>query len=96
MKEEKNYSALIALALLIINAIIVFFGRIYFPQNFDPANTSFFENYYILTLGMCFIVAMLMFFGMAFWYFGKELIDETKSLINYIKNKRKNACTLKN
>ena len=85
MKEERNYSALIAVGILIINAIIVFFGRIYFPDNFQPATTSFFENYWVLTLGACFVIAMLLFFGMAVWYFGKELIDETKSIINYFK-----------
>ena len=85
MKEEKNYSVLIAVGILIINTIIVFFGRIYFPDNFQPVTTSFFENYWVLTLGVCFVISMLLFFGMAAWYFGKELIDETKSLINYFK-----------
>lgn len=85
MKEEQNYSVLIAVGILIINAIIVFFGRIYFPDNFQPATTSFFENYQVLTFGVCFVISMLLFFGMSAWYFGKELIHEIKLLINYFK-----------
>lgn len=77
---KKNYPILTAFIILITSAIIVYFGRIYFPENFHPETVSFFENYYVLTLGLCFVMGMvsLCIFGLC-WIYG-ELVKEIKQI----------------
>ena len=71
--KKENLSWLIPTIILIANIFIVYYGRIYFPNNFKPKETSFFENYIIwclfeigciaipaLLLGMiCLIIIMI-------------------------------------
>jgi len=63
-----NHIGLISFVLLILFGIIVYFGRIYFPENFHPELVSFFDNYWVLVLGTLFIVSILaLFLGMLFY-----------------------------
>lgn len=63
-----NHIGLISFVLLILFGIIVYFGRIYFPENFHPESVSFFDNYWVLVLGTLFIVSILaLFLGMLFY-----------------------------
>jgi hypothetical protein len=68
---KRDYTALVAVVTLIVCAIIVYFGRIYFPENFNPETVSFFENYWVLTLGLCIL---------GLWWVGSELVKDVKSL----------------
>ncbi len=77
---KQRYTILIAVIILIINAIIVYFGRIYFPKNFSPETVTFFENYWVLTLGLCFFVALTSVCIIFIWFIGIELIKDVKSL----------------
>ena len=77
---KRNYPVLIAVFILIINAIIVYFGRIYFPKNFHPETVSFFENYWVLTLGLCFVVTLIALSILSLLWVFSSLIKEIKSL----------------
>lgn len=79
--EEKKYAVLGAVITLIVNAIIVYFGRIYFPKNFMPETVSFFENYWVLTFGMCLVVGVTCLIILVFWFIGGNLIKEIKSAL---------------
>ncbi len=80
-RDIEFYPVLSAVAIILINCVIVYFGRIYHPDNFrSTPDVTFFENLWVLTLGECFIGAIIAFIVWALWYFGKELIDEIKSL----------------
>lgn len=58
---KKFYPATTAIIILIINVFVVWIGRIYFPVNFLSETTSFFENYWILTAGECFVMLLILF-----------------------------------
>lgn len=75
-----KYSTIISLAILIVNAIIVYFGRIFFPRNFQPETISFFENYWVLTLGMCFVIGIFTICVLALLWLYSSLIEELKTL----------------
>lgn len=77
---KRDYTVLPAVVILILCAIIVYFGRIYFPENFQPQTVSFFENYWVLTLGFCFVVGLISISLFGLWWIGSELIKEVKSL----------------
>ena len=77
---KRDYTALAAVVTLIVCAIIVYFGRIYFPENFQPETVSFFENYWVLTLGLCFIVGLISICILGLWCIGSELVKDVKSL----------------
>jgi len=83
-KDIEFYPTLIAVAVILINCIIVYFGRIYHPDNFVTDGlgkpVTFFENLWVLTLGEAFIGGIILFFVWFFWYFTREIIRETKSL----------------
>jgi len=78
---KRDYTALTAVATLIICAIVTYFGRIYFPNNFHPETVSFFENYCVLTLGLCFVVALISICLLGLWWIGSELVEDIKSLL---------------
>ena len=77
---------------MLLNVIITYFGRIYFPINFKPETVSFFENWWVywwvLTAGQAVVAALtfLMFFGVVFIFNGlKEILQSLfskKILIN--------------
>lgn len=48
--KKENLSWLIPTIILIANIFVVYYGRIYYPNNFHPKETSFFENYWVLCL----------------------------------------------
>ncbi len=77
---KRDYTALAAVVTLIICAIIVYFGRIYFPENFHPETASFFENYLVLTLGLCFVVGLISIVIFGLWWVCSELVKDVKSL----------------
>ena len=58
---KKFYPATTAIIMLIINVFVVWIGRIYFPVNFHPKTTSFFENYWVMTAGECFVMLLILF-----------------------------------
>jgi hypothetical protein len=78
---KRDYTVLTAVVIVLITAVIVYFGRIYFPNNFHPDTVSFFENWIVLNIGLCFVVGIfsICFFGM--WWIGRELIRDIKSLL---------------
>ena len=76
-----NSTALIATIVLIICAIITYFGRIYYPNNFYPETVSFFENYWVLVLGLCFIIGLISVCILILLYFGNKLLKDIKSLL---------------
>jgi len=91
IKNKRKYVVLPSIIILIIMGIITYLGRIHFPENFQPETVSFFENYYVLVLGFCFVITIFsLCFGLL-WYFGKEIIKEIKSLFknNTLKHKKK-------
>lgn len=77
---KRDYAVLSAVVTLIACAIIVYFGRIYFPENFHPETVSFFENYWVLTLGLCFVVGLISICIFGLWWVGSELVKDVKSL----------------
>jgi len=77
---KRDYTALAAVATLIITAIITYFGRIYFPDNFHPETVSFFENYWVLTLGLCLVVGLISICILGIWWVVSELVKDIKSL----------------
>jgi len=84
-KMKERGSALSVILLLIINVIIVYFGRIYYPINFQPTTVSFFENYWVLTIGelivggiICFCVFVILFIGSELWEDIEWIIDKFK------------------
>ena len=79
---KRDYTALAAVVTLIVCAIIVYFGRIYFPENFHPETVSFFENYWVLTLGLCFVVGLISICILGLWWVGSELVKDVKSLFH--------------
>lgn len=60
--KQKNYIAFIIVSILILNLIIVYYGRIYFQDNFHPNEVTFFENYLVLTLGIILGISEFVFF----------------------------------
>ena len=78
---KKGYTALTWVATLIICAIVTYFGRIYFPDNFHPETVSFFENYLVLTLGLCFVIGLISICLLGLWWVVGELIKDIKSLL---------------
>ena len=79
----KKYTILTSIiSSLIICVIVVYFGRIYFPKNFQPETISFFENYWVLVLGVCFIVMLVSICILALLWSSKELVKNIKSLFN--------------
>ena len=88
MKKIKNsYPTIITTLVLIINAIVVYFGRIYFPVNFSPETVTFFENYWVLTLGLCFVVGLITICLFGLWKMGSELIKDIKSIRKYMNDR---------
>lgn len=82
--KQKKYIALIILSTLILNLIIVYYGRIYFPDNFHPSEVTFFENYWVLTLGIILGISEIIFFlGILYLLFFKlipDVIEDYKNL----------------
>ncbi len=78
---KRDYTVLAAVSTLIICAIVTYFGRIYFPDNFHPETVSFFENYWVLILGLCFVVGLISICLLGLWWVVSELIKEIKSLL---------------
>ena len=79
---ERDYTTLTALAYLIICAIITGFGRLYFPENFLPETTSFFENYLVLTLGSLFVLLISGIITLVLYWICVEIYKDIKSLLN--------------
>lgn len=74
--KQKKYIALISLSILILNLIIVYYGRIYFKDNFHPNEVTFFENYWVLTLGIILVISEIVFFlGILYLLFFKLIPD---------------------
>ena len=74
--KQKTYIALISLSILILNLIIVYYGRIYFPNNFHPNEVTFFENYWVLTLVIILVISEIVFFlGILYLFFFKLIPD---------------------
>lgn len=69
--------SLIAISILLVNIIIVYFGRMYFPINFSPNQVSFYENYSVLTLVECFTI----FIGFCFYLLLKFIYNDVKNFI---------------
>ncbi len=61
MKKRTLYW-IIALFILVADAFFVYFGRIYYPENFSPQTVSFFENYMCVLMGLCLIAAFAAIF----------------------------------
>jgi len=61
MERGEKIAAFLAIIVLIINAIIVWYGRIHFPINFHPKTVSFFENYMVLCMGELVVSLILIF-----------------------------------
>jgi cell division protein FtsX len=78
---KRDYTVLAAVSTLIICAIVTYFGRIYFPDNFHPETVSFFENYWVLTLGLYFVVGLISICLLGLWWVVSELIKDIKSLL---------------
>ena len=51
MNKKERIISITVIVYLTIALVAVFFGRIYFPENFMPNDVSFFENYLVLVLG---------------------------------------------
>jgi hypothetical protein len=78
--QKRDYTVLSAVVTLILCAIIVYFGRICFPENFHTETVSFFENYWVLTLGLCFVVGLISICILVLWWIGCELVKDVKLL----------------
>ena len=81
IRMKRDYTALAAVTILMICAIVTYFGRIYFPENFHPETVSFFENYWVLTFGLCSVVALISISLLGLWWVGSELVKDVKSLL---------------
>lgn len=83
--KTKNY-LLITIVILILNIVLVHFGRIYYPLNFHPNEITFFENYWVLTLGMILcIIEAAAFLGILYFVFFMiipEVINDIKKLFS--------------
>jgi len=77
---KRYYIVLTTVVTLIVCSIIVYFGRIYFIENFHTKTVSFFENYCALILGLCFIVGLISICILVLLLIGSELVKEVKSL----------------
>lgn len=86
---KRDYTLLIAVITLMVCAII----RIYFPENFQPETVSFFENYWVLTLGLCFVIGLISICVLGLWWIGNKLVKDIKSL--FINTKLKTLKTNK-
>ena len=80
--HNRDYSALVTAVTLVLCTIIVYFGRIYFPENFQPETVSFFDNLWVLVVGLCFVISMFSLCGLGIWWIGRELLRDIKSLIS--------------
>jgi hypothetical protein len=78
----KKYPLLIVFTILLINLIIVYFGRIYYPYNFSPDKVSFFENFLALTGGLLFVLLLVTCCIGVIYFVGRELIQEIKTLFS--------------
>lgn len=79
---EKYFTVLTAFVYLIICAIVTGFGRLYFPENFSPETISFFENYWVLTLGSVFVLLILGIITFGIYLLCIEIYRYIKSLLN--------------
>ena len=79
---KRSYECLIAVTFIIINVIIVYFGRIYFPINFQPKTVPFFENLWVLILGECFIIIIGCLVILGFVFIITNLYKDIKSLFS--------------
>lgn len=78
---KRDYTALSSFITLIILAIVVYFGRIFFPQNFHPDTISFIENYIVLGTGFCLVTLAITIIIFGTIYFYNELLKDIKSLL---------------
>lgn len=78
--------SLLAITILLVNFVIIYFGRIYFPINFSPSEVSFFENYTSLLLTECFTIFVIFCFYSLF----KFIYNDLKNLLIEVKNKLNN------
>lgn len=85
MKKE-GYPALVAIGVILINCIIVYFGRIHYPKNFVTDGlgkpVAFFENLWVLTLGECFVGCLIALVVIGIWYIVSEIVEEVRDLFN--------------
>jgi hypothetical protein len=77
MKGKRGITLAVVI-ILIINVIIVHFGRIYYPANFHLTTVSFFENYYALTFGECIVGLIIGFCVFVIYFIGSELWEDLK------------------
>ena len=77
---KKLYPATTAIIMLLINVFVVWIGRIFFPVNFHPKTISFFENYWVLTAGECFVMLLIFLCVMSIRLIYLETKKELKSI----------------
>lgn len=77
----KKYPALIAIGLLLLNVFLVWIGRIYFPVNFHPETVSFFENYWVITIGELLLLLIGVSVVSLFIFLWNEIKDEIRNLL---------------
>jgi uncharacterized membrane protein len=85
MSKKISNITIIALIINIIIVVIVYFGRIYYPDKFMPETTSFFENYWVLLFGIGFIFLIGGIIITILYLLGKELYIDIEKTSN--KNK---------
>lgn len=77
----KKYPALITIGLLLLNALLVWIGRIYFPANFHPETVSFFENYWVITIGEITFLLIGVSVVSLFIFLWNKIKDEIRNLL---------------
>ena len=72
----------VAALFIIINCVVVYFGRIYYPDNFHPNEVKFFDNLWVICLGEIIIITFFTIAICIIWYFAKEIKKTYKELKN--------------
>ena len=68
--------------ILIGNIFFTYFGRKYFPENFNPQHVTFIENYFCLLVTLCIFALILvdiLVIIVLFVKFAKELFNSNKN-----------------
>ena len=60
MRLEKFPVCTTVMLILIFNACLTWYGRIYYPENFHPDKITFIENYFVLVGGEIIILLALL------------------------------------
>ena len=79
MKEKRAPIISAVVLLLLFNAILTWYGRIYYPENFKPDEVTFYENFLVIAGSevVVFLAVLAIVFGG--WFLITEVTKDIKS-----------------